>query len=82
MATQVTAAVVRRHKAPLALETLQLDDMRPNEARVRLAATGICHTDAVVRDGIYPTAPPAVLGHEGAGIVDAGRQRSDHGQAR
>ena len=70
MATQVTAAVVRTHKAPLTLETLQLDDIRPNEARVRLVATGICHTDAVVRDGIYPTPRPAVLGHEGAGIVE------------
>lgn len=35
-----------------------------------MVATGICHTDAVVRDGIYPTPLPAVLGHEGAGIVE------------
>jgi aryl-alcohol dehydrogenase len=70
MPSQVTAAVARVHKAPLVLETLQLDDIRPNEARVRLVATGVCHTDAVVRDGIYPTPLPAVLGHEGAGIVE------------
>jgi aryl-alcohol dehydrogenase len=37
---------------------------------VRLVATGICHTDALVRDGIYPTPLPAVLGHEGAGVVE------------
>jgi aryl-alcohol dehydrogenase len=70
MPTTITAAVARAHKAPLSIETLQLDDVRPNEARVRLVATGICHTDAVARDGIYPTPLPAVLGHEGAGIVE------------
>ncbi len=70
MPTTITAAVARAHKAPLTIETLQLDDVRPNEARVRLVATGICHTDAVARDGIYPTPLPAVLGHEGAGIVE------------
>jgi aryl-alcohol dehydrogenase len=37
---------------------------------VRLVAAGVCHTDAVVRDGIFPTPLPAVLGHEGAGIVE------------
>lgn len=70
MSTTVTAAVVREHKAPLTLETLALDDIRPNEARVRLVATGICHTDATVRNGGFPTPLPAVLGHEGAGIVE------------
>lgn len=70
MSTTVTAAVVRAHQQPLTVETLQLDEIRPNEARVRIVATGICHTDAVVRDGIYPTPLPAVLGHEGAGIVE------------
>jgi aryl-alcohol dehydrogenase len=38
---------------------------------VRLVATGVCHTDAVVRDGWIPTTFPIVLGHEGAGIVEA-----------
>ncbi|WP_421842247.1 alcohol dehydrogenase catalytic domain-containing protein [Marinobacter algicola] len=33
-----------------------------------MVATGVCHTDAIVRDGICPTPLPAVLGHEGAGI--------------
>lgn len=71
MPTTITAAVARAHKAPLSIETLHLDDIRPNEARVRLVATGVCHTDAIVRDGVYPTPLPAVLGHEGAGIVEA-----------
>lgn len=70
MNTTITAAVARTHKAPLSIETLHLDDIRPNEARVRLVVTGVCHTDAVVRDGVYPTPLPAVLGHEGAGVVE------------
>jgi aryl-alcohol dehydrogenase len=70
MPTTITAAVARSHNAPLTIETLHLDEIRPNEARVRLVATGICHTDAVARDGIYPTPLPAVLGHEGAGVVE------------
>jgi aryl-alcohol dehydrogenase len=37
---------------------------------VRLVATGVCHTDAVVRDGWIPTTFPVVLGHEGAGVVE------------
>lgn len=70
MPTTITAAVARAHKSPLSIETLDLDDIRPNEARVRLIATGVCHTDAIVRDGVYPTPLPAVLGHEGGGIVE------------
>ena len=66
----ITAAVVRSVKAPFTIERLQLDEVRPNEARIRLVATGVCHTDAVVRDGVYPTPMPAVLGHEGAGVVE------------
>jgi aryl-alcohol dehydrogenase len=69
--TTITAAVVREQGAPLTLEQLELDDIRDDEVRVKLVATGVCHTDAIVRDGIYPTPLPAVLGHEGAGIVEA-----------
>ena len=68
---QVTAAVVREQDAPFTIEELELDALRHNEVRVRLVATGICHTDAIVRDGVYPTPLPAVLGHEGAGVVEA-----------
>jgi len=68
---QVTAAVARTQGAPLTIEQLELDDLRPTEARVRMVASGVCHTDAIVRDGIYPTPLPAVLGHEGAGVVEA-----------
>jgi aryl-alcohol dehydrogenase len=70
MNTSVTAAVARNHRSPLSIETLELDTIRPNEARVRMLVTGVCHTDAIVRDGVFPTPLPVVLGHEGAGIVE------------
>ena len=67
----VTAAVVREVKGSFSLEELELDELRPNEARVRMVAVGVCHTDTVMRDGVYPIPMPAVLGHEGGGIVEA-----------
>lgn len=66
---KITAAVAREIHAPLVLETLDLEDPRDDEILVRVVATGICHTDLVVRDGLLPTPQPVVLGHEGAGIV-------------
>lgn len=68
---QVKAAVARAPKTDLTIEDIELDDIRPNEVRVRMVASGVCHTDALVRDQVYPTPLPAVLGHEGAGIVEA-----------
>ena len=67
--TTIKAAVARNTDAPLTVETLELDELKDNEVRVEMVSTGICHTDAIVRDGIYPTPLPAVLGHEGAGVV-------------
>ena len=71
MSITVTAAVAREPHADLVIEELELDDLRAGEVRVRMVATGVCHTDAIVRDQVYPTPLPAVLGHEGAGIVEA-----------
>ncbi len=71
MTMTITAAVARDTGAPLSIETLELDALQGNEVRVEMVATGICHTDAIVRDGVYPTPLPAVLGHEGAGVVTA-----------
>jgi aryl-alcohol dehydrogenase len=68
---KVEAAVARAKFAPLTFETLELEDPRPDEVRVPLVATGICHTDMAVRDQkIVPTPRPIVLGHEGAGIFE------------
>jgi aryl-alcohol dehydrogenase len=67
---KITAAVARSAGADFTLETVDLDDPRPDEILVRIAAVGVCHTDLVARDGAMPFAMPAVLGHEGAGIVE------------
>ena len=84
MSFHITAAVAREPHSDLVIEQLELDDLRSNEVRVKMVATGVCHTDAIVRDQVYPTPLPAVLGHEGAGIVEAvgssvtGLQPGDH----
>jgi aryl-alcohol dehydrogenase len=81
---QVTAAVVTDARADFVLSELELDEPQHDEVRVRLVATGVCHTDAVVRDQVIPTPLPIVLGHEGAGVVEAigssvvGVQVGDH----
>lgn len=71
MPTTITAAVCRQAHADLALEVLTLDDPRPDEVLVRIVGSGICHTDLAVRDQQLPTPLPVVLGHEGAGVVEA-----------
>ena len=67
---QTKAAVVRRKGGPFEIETLAVEEPRADEVLVRIVATGMCHTDLVVRDQIYPVPLPIVLGHEGAGIVE------------
>ena len=66
---RISAAVVREAGGDFSIETLTLDEPRDDEVRVRIVATGLCHTDLVVRDQVLPTPLPAVLGHEGAGII-------------
>jgi aryl-alcohol dehydrogenase len=70
MPTPVTAAVARTAGAPFKLETLTLREVEADEVRVRLVAVGVCHADVIARDQVYPVPLPAVLGHEGAGIVE------------
>jgi aryl-alcohol dehydrogenase len=68
---QIKAAVARNKFAPLCFETLDLEEPRHNETRVRLVTSGVCHTDMAIRDQkIVPMPQPIVLGHEGAGIVE------------
>lgn len=68
---RVRAAVLRASGASLEIEDVLLEAPRPTEVRVRVVATGVCHTDMVVRDQLFPTPLPIILGHEGAGVVDA-----------
>lgn len=67
---RTTAAIATAPKLPFAIEDVELDEPRADEVRVRMVASGVCHTDAAVRDGVIPTRLPAILGHEGAGVVE------------
>jgi hypothetical protein len=51
----------------VSMKELELDEIHNDDVRVKMAATGICQTDAIIRDGVYPTPLSAVLGHEGNG---------------
>jgi S-(hydroxymethyl)glutathione dehydrogenase/alcohol dehydrogenase len=55
----------------IVVDDLDVRDPGPGEVRVRVLASGICHSDLNVLDGTAPVPPPVVLGHEGAGVVDA-----------
>src|SRR3984893_14560455 len=66
----VRAAVAFEAGKPLAIETVQLDGPKAGEVLVEVKATGICHTDKFTLSGADPEGLfPAILGHEGAGIV-------------
>ena len=66
----VTAAVAIEAAKPLSIETVQLDGPRAGEVLVEIKATGICHTDSFTLSGEDPEGIfPAILGHEGAGLV-------------
>ena len=67
----IRAAIAREAGKPLVIETVTLGAPRPNEVLVRVVASGICHTDIVVRDQHLTSPLPAVLGHEGAGVIEA-----------
>ena len=66
----VRAAVAFEAGKPLEIATVQLDGPREGEVLVEIKATGICHTDEFTRSGADPEGIfPAILGHEGAGVV-------------
>jgi S-(hydroxymethyl)glutathione dehydrogenase/alcohol dehydrogenase len=82
---KVRAAVAREAGKPLSLETIDLDGPREGEVLVEIKATGICHTDEYTLSGADPEGLfPAILGHEGAGVVvDIGKnvtslKKGDH----
>ncbi len=71
MATTVRAAVLETVGEPVVIAELDLIDPRDGEVRVRMLASGVCHSDLHVRDGEWDRPTPIVMGHEGAGIVEA-----------
>src|SRR5487761_1692544 len=68
---RANAAVFEKLCTPLSVAEVEIDAPRPGEALVRVVAAGVCHTDALARDGDMPFPAPGVLGHEGAGVVSA-----------
>jgi S-(hydroxymethyl)glutathione dehydrogenase/alcohol dehydrogenase len=69
---EVRAAVQHEARTPLRVETLTLDPPRAGEVLVRVAAAGVCHSDVHLADGNLGDGRwPTVLGHEGAGVVEA-----------
>jgi S-(hydroxymethyl)glutathione dehydrogenase/alcohol dehydrogenase len=66
----VKAAIFRGVNEPLTIEEIQVDKPQRNEVVVKTVASGVCHSDLHFIEGLWPFPPPAVLGHEAAGIVE------------
>ncbi|MGB6963960.1 MAG: alcohol dehydrogenase catalytic domain-containing protein, partial [Xanthobacteraceae bacterium] len=58
----IKAAVVRKKGGPFTIEKLAVETPRADGVLVRIVATGMCHTDIVIRDQVYPVPLPIVLG--------------------
>lgn len=67
---KIDAYVVQEKGAPFIREQLELEEPLASEIRVRVVATGVCHTDLNTQAGDMPMPFPSVLGHEGSGVVD------------
>ena len=65
------AAVLTEPNKPLEILDIDVDKPQANEVLIRTAAAGVCHSDMHFQEGKYPCACPTVLGHEGAGVVEA-----------
>ena len=68
---RAAAAVFEKLFTPFNVTEVEVDEPGPGEVLVKIVASGVCHTDAIARDGDMPFPAPGVLGHEGAGIVAA-----------
>jgi len=69
---KIRAAVLDEPKQPVRVEVVELDDPKPGEVRVRVAAAGVCRSDLAFAEGTLGNRRwPMVLGHEGAGVVEA-----------
>ena len=71
----IRAAVLWEAGAPLSVEEVELGEPQAGEVRVRVVAAGVCRSDLHVMEGVWTYDLPMVLGHEGAGIVDASTAR-------
>lgn len=66
----IKAAVTFNKGEEFVIEEVELDSPKDDEVLIKMVSSGVCHTDAVARDQLIPVPLPAVLGHEGAGIVE------------
>ena len=66
---KIRAAVLRKKGGPLKIESLELEGLLDDEILVRIVASGISHTDRDLGDNWDSPDTPAVLGHEGAGVL-------------
>jgi S-(hydroxymethyl)mycothiol dehydrogenase len=72
MPTEARGVVAREAGRPAPLEQIVLEDPGPGEVLVRVLASGVCHTDLHFQMGHYgPETLPVLMGHEGAGVVEA-----------
>lgn len=75
---EVRAAVLREVGAPMQVETIRLRAVGPGDVRVRIEATGVCHSDLSLANGTLAQPLPAVLGHEACGtVVETGSEVTD-----
>ena len=68
---EIIGAVIESAGMPVTIESLQLADPMPGEVLVRMTSAGVCHSDLHVRDGHWVREGPVVMGHEGAGVIEA-----------
>src|SRR5689334_9905764 len=71
MAENVRGVVAKAVREPVSVETIVVPDPGPGEAKVRVQACGVCHTDLHYREGGIGEDFPYLLGHEAAGVVEA-----------
>ena len=66
------AALMMENNADLVIrDDVTLGDLGPKDVRVKIGSSGVCHSDLSAMNGTIPQPPPAVLGHEGAGVIEA-----------
>ena len=78
------AALLHNYTEPFKVESVELEEPQQGEVVVKLAASGVCHSDLSIQRGLIPLPTPIIIGHEGAGVVEAvgsgvtTAQRGDH----
>ena len=72
------AAVLLEQNTPLVVEDVDIEGPKAQEVQVRIGATGICHSDLHNIKGEWDNQTPVILGHEGAGVVEAVGPGVDH----